>query len=103
MSEPAPYSGLRPLYPVLVLLGASFLWGLTWLPIKYFGAFGLQGVTVTLAAHGSVGLLALPWLIYNFRDWRSDSRGLLLLSTFGGLANLAFASALVSGDVIRVM
>jgi drug/metabolite transporter (DMT)-like permease len=28
---------------------------------------------------------------------------MLLLSTFGGLANLAFASAIVSGDVVRVM
>jgi drug/metabolite transporter (DMT)-like permease len=103
MSEPAPYPGVRPLYPVLVLLGSSFLWGLTWLPLKYFGAFGLQGVTVTLAAHGSVGLLALPWLVRSFRHWRGDFRGLLLLSTFGGLANLAFATAIVSGDVIRVM
>lgn len=103
MSEPAPYPGVRPLYPVLVLLASSFLWGLTWLPLKYFGTFGLQGVTVTLAGHGSVGLLALPWLVRNFRHWRSDFRGLLLLAMFGGLANLAFASAIVSGDVIRVM
>lgn len=103
MSEPAPYPGVRPLYPLLVLLGSSFLWGLTWLPLKYFGGYGLQGVTVTLAGHGSVGLLALPWLVRTFPDWRSDFRGLLLLSTSGGLANLAFATAIVSGDVIRVM
>jgi len=103
MSQPAPYPSVKPLYPVLVLLSASVAWGLTWLPLKYFGTFGLRGVNVTLVAHGSVGLLALPWLARTYRAWRPDLRSMLLLSMFGGLANLAFASAIVSGDVVRVM
>lgn len=103
MSEPTPYPGVKPVYPVLVLLGASVAWGLTWLPLKYFGTFGLQGVNVTLIGHGSVGALALLWLGRSFRTWRADRRSMLLLSLFGGLANLAFASAIVSGDVVRVM
>ena len=103
MSEPAPCPSARPQYPVLVLLGSSFLWGLTWLPLKYFGSFGLQGVTVTLAGYGSVGVLAVPWLLRSYATWRADLRGLLLLALFGGLANLAFATAVVKGDVIRVM
>lgn len=103
MSEPAPYPSVRPLYPVLVLLAASVLWGLSWLPLKYFGGFGLRGVTVTLAGHGSVGLLSLPWLVRTWRTWRGSWRGMLLLALFGGLANLAFATAIVSGDVVRVM
>ena len=57
-------SSVRPLYPVLVLLAASVAWGLTWIPLKYFAGFGLQGVNVTLVAHGSVGVLSLPWLVY---------------------------------------
>src|SRR3954466_15991256 len=103
MSEPTPYPSVRPLYPVLVLLAASVAWGLTWIPLKYFGGFGLRGVNVTLVAHGSVGLLSLPWLACRASAWRSDWRGMLLLSMFGGLANLAFACAIVTGDVVRVM
>jgi drug/metabolite transporter (DMT)-like permease len=87
----------------LVLLAASFAWGLTWLPLKYFAGFGLQGVNVTLVAHGSVGMLALPWLLRRVRGWSRELRSMLLLGTFGGLANLAFASAIVGGDVVRVM
>jgi drug/metabolite transporter (DMT)-like permease len=60
-------------------------------------------VNVTLVGHGSVGVLALIWLCRSFRAWRTDARSVLLLSLFGGLANLAFASAVVSGDVVRVM
>jgi len=103
MSDPAPYPGVRPFYPVLVLLGSSVAWGLTWLPLKYFGAFGLQGVNVTLVGHGSAGVLALLWLSRSFRDWRADIRSMLLLAIVGGLSNLAFACAIVSGEVVRVM
>lgn len=103
MSEPSSHPGVRPLYPVLVLLCASVAWGLTWLPLKYFGALGIRGVNVTLVAHGTVGALALPWLVRTLPAWRPDLRSMLLLSTFGGLANLAFASAIVVGDVVRVM
>lgn len=103
MSDAARAQPVPPLYPVLVLLGASVMWGLSWVPLKYFAGFGLQGVSVTLVGHGSVGVLALPWLVRNFPRYRQWWRGLLLLGTFGGLANLAFASAMVSGDVVRVM
>jgi drug/metabolite transporter (DMT)-like permease len=92
-----------PLYPVLVLVGASVMWGLSWIPLKYFANYGLQGVSVTLVGHGSVGVLALPWLARHFSRFRPWWRGVLLLGTMGGLANLAFASAIVSGDVVRVM
>ena len=103
MSEPAPYPSARPLYPVLVLLSASVAWGLTWIPLKHFATFGLQGVSVTLVGHGSVGVLALLWLAYRRAKWGPFWRSLVPLATFGGLANLAFASAIVSGDVVRVM
>jgi drug/metabolite transporter (DMT)-like permease len=94
---------MRALYPVLVLLASSVAWGLTWIPLKYFAGFGLQGVNVTLVGYGSVGVLSLPWLAYRWRAWRRAWPLMLLLGTFGGLANLAFASAVVSGDVVRVM
>jgi drug/metabolite transporter (DMT)-like permease len=103
MSEPAPYPSARPLYSVLVLLSASVAWGLTWIPLKHFATFGLQGVGVTLVGHGSVGVLSLLWLAYRRATWGRSWRSLEPLATFGGLANLAFASAIVSGDVVRVM
>jgi drug/metabolite transporter (DMT)-like permease len=106
MSEARPQPqarALNPALPVLVLLSGSVLWGLSWLPLKYFARFGLQGVSVTLVGHGSVGVLALPWLILHAARWRRNGRQLLVLGTVGGLANLAFASAIVSGDVVRVM
>jgi len=89
--------------PVIALLLASTLWGLTWLPLKQFGTYGVAGPLVTLAAHGTVGLLALPFLALRFREWKSDWRSMGVLAVFGGLANLAFATAMQRGDVTRVM
>lgn len=96
-------SVLNPAYPVLVLMTASVLWGLSWLPLKYFAGFGLEGIPVTLVGHGSVGVLALGLLLQRHALWRRQWRGMLLLATVGGLANLSFASAIVRGEVVRVM
>jgi drug/metabolite transporter (DMT)-like permease len=90
-------------FPVFALLGASGLWGLTWLPLKHFGTFGIDGALVTLCAHGSVGLLAAPFLLARRTRWLPDWRSMAVLAVCGGLANLAFASAMVLGDVTRVM
>jgi drug/metabolite transporter (DMT)-like permease len=99
----APRNEPAPIYPVLVLLGSSTLWGLTWLPLKYFGKFGIQGSNVTLVAHGSVGVLALLWLATRGRALAQRPLPLVVLAVLGGLANLTFASAMVRGDVVRVM
>lgn len=96
-------STLHPAYPVLVLVSASALWGLSWLPLKYFAGFGIEGVPVTLVGHGSVGVLAIGLLWRRRALWQRAWRFLLLLAAVGGLANLAFASAIVRGDVVRVM
>jgi drug/metabolite transporter (DMT)-like permease len=103
MSE-RPETGSRSqLYPVLVLVASSMAWGLTWMPLKYFGRYGLEGGVVTLVAHGSVGVLALGWLLRSRQRWLSARGAMLWLALSGGLANLAFACAIVSGDVVRVM
>jgi drug/metabolite transporter (DMT)-like permease len=94
---------MNPWLPVLVLLLASTSWGLTWMPLKHFGDFGIRGVWVTLVAHGTVGMLALPLVWRTRRQWTGSWRTMVLLAVFGGLANLAFAAAIVSGDVLRVM
>ncbi len=86
-----------------VLLGSSVLWGLTWLPLKHFGGYGIEGPLVTLGAHGTVGLLAIPFLVAQRSAWRDAWPSMALLAVFGGLANLAFSTAMSAGDVTRVM
>lgn len=90
-------------WPVAVLLFSASLWGLSWWPLKGFAAAGLSGPVLVLLSYGVVGLVGLPWLLRERAQWRSEAGLLLLLAVVGGWANAAFVSALVLGDVVRVM
>ncbi|HET7792579.1 MAG TPA: EamA family transporter, partial [Rhizobacter sp.] len=90
-------------WPVAVLLFSATLWGLSWWPLKGFAAVGLGGPVLVLLTYGVVGALGLPWLLRERGAWHGEGRHLLLLALVGGWANAAFVSALVLGDVVRVM
>jgi drug/metabolite transporter (DMT)-like permease len=98
---PAPPDQSR--LAVTALLVAGLLWGLTWIPLKYFGSQGLNGITLTMMSYGLVGLLALPWMLYRRRTWWPQRRLVLMIAIAGGLANVCFLSAIIRGEVVRVM
>jgi drug/metabolite transporter (DMT)-like permease len=88
---------------VSILFISSIGWGLTWLPIKGINQMGLDGVHLVFIAFGSAGLLLSPMLFKQWSSWRGKLRFLLLIALFGGLANLTFQTAMVHGNVVRVM
>jgi drug/metabolite transporter (DMT)-like permease len=89
--------------PVMLLLFAAVMWGLTWWPLKTFNAAGVAGVPLILLTYGVVGLL-LSFLLWRDRKvWRGHFRLLWLIGLLGGYANLAFATAMIYGDVVRAM
>lgn len=90
--------------PVVVLLGASTLWGLAWLPLKGIHGLGINGVALTFGTYLILSLLFTPAIMRQRRLInRGNLRTLLLIALFGGGANLAFAVALIYGEVVRVM
>lgn len=89
--------------PVVLLFAASILWGCTWWPLKELAALGVSGLPQILVAYGSVALLLLPLLVLQFRRWQVEARYVAGIFVLGGLANLAFAWALMHGEVVRVM
>lgn len=89
--------------PVVVLLIASMFWGISWWPLKQFNALGIEGIPLTLAAFGVPGLLLLPLLFAQRGRWAGSGRALLAIAALGGYANLAFTSAMIYGEVVRVM
>lgn len=89
--------------PVFVLLGASVLWGLTWLPLKGINAMGIDGIGLVFLAYGILALVLSPLLIKQFPLWKEHKKMMFLIALFGGGANLAFTYALINGEVIRVM
>ena len=88
---------------VWVLLFSSSLWGLTWWPLKFFASQGLSGPQLAMLSYGFAGLVGLPWLLAQRAQWRAQTGLLLLIALVGGWGNTAFVSAMVLGDVVRVM
>lgn len=89
--------------PVMLLLLSAVMWGLAWWPLKAFNGAGVAGVPLILLTYGSVGLLLAFLLWRERRAWRGHFHLLLLIGLLGGYANLAFASAMIHGDVVRAM
>lgn len=94
---------MRAHLPVLVLLGASILWGLTWIPLKSINAMGIEGIVLIFLAYGLLTVTLIPLLLKQFPIWKEHRKMMLLIALFGGGANLAFTYALINGEVIRVM
>jgi drug/metabolite transporter (DMT)-like permease len=88
---------------VWVLLFSSSLWGLTWWPLKFFATQGLSGPQLAMLSYGFAGLAGLPWLLRQRAHWRAQTGLLLMIALVGGWGNTAFVSAMVLGDVVRVM
>lgn len=88
---------------LLSLLASGVVWGVIWLPLKFFAAFGLTGHVIGLTAYAMVAIATLP-LIWRERSlWRPEFGLLILIGLFFGFANMAFTTALMSGSVVRAM
>ncbi|ABD81149.1 DMT family transporter [Saccharophagus degradans] len=87
---------------VVILFAASILWGLTWIPLKFFQSVGIEGVWLLLVTQG---LLASAFLRVSFKPqyFVSHWKPLLAITFFGGGAILFFTLALMYGEIIRVM
>ena len=86
-----------------VLLFSASLWGLSWMPLKWFSAQGLSGPVVSLVSYGAVALCALFFVWRERAAWQASWVPLLAIAVVGGWANTSFVNALMVGDVVRVM
>ena len=88
---------------VAALFVSGLLWGFTWIPLKHFAAQGLSGLGMTLLGYGVVGVGALPLIWLQRRSWKPQSGWLISAALAGGAANVCFVTALMRGEVVRVM
>ncbi len=94
---------MRVSVPVVVLVISAIMWGLTWWPLQFFHQQGVDGIALILVGYGSVGLILLPWLWRQRDGWRGEGHLVLLMFLLGGWTNLAFAAAMIYGEVVRAM
>jgi len=88
---------------VLSLLASGLIWGLMWMPLKYFAAQGMGGLALILSTYGLIGIITLPVIWWQRQAWRPQTHLLILAGLLGGAANCCFVTALMFGEVVRVM
>jgi drug/metabolite transporter (DMT)-like permease len=94
---------LKSMLPVIsIIIGATF-WGLIWWPLKFFADAGLTGNLIGVTAYSILGLIALPILWKERKSWCAEWWLLVLIGVFFAVANITFTSALMQGEVVRVM
>ncbi len=93
----------RGSHAVTALVLGSTIWGLTWIPLKYFATLGLEGHGISLTAYAAVALISLPMLWHERHRSRPEWALLLAIGLFFGAANVALTIALMLGSVTRVM
>jgi drug/metabolite transporter (DMT)-like permease len=89
--------------PVISTLIGAVFWGLLWWPLKFFAAFGLTGNLIGITAYGMVGIVAIPIVWLQRKLWRDEWLLLVLIGLFFAVANITFTTALIQGEVVRVM
>jgi drug/metabolite transporter (DMT)-like permease len=107
-----PFRSLTPIrtsmtkaIPALAALGAltnAFVWGLSWMPLRWLEARGLSSLWVTtfVFALCSLGIaIARPHSPLQFLR----NRKLWWLAFGAGMTNACFNTALVTGDVVRAV
>ena len=89
--------------PVISTLISAIFWGLLWWPLKFFATDGLTGNLIGMTAYAMVGIFALPIVWHQRKLWREEWVLLLLIGLFFAVANITFTTALIQGEVVRVM
>lgn len=87
----------------LVLILASVLWGLSWIPLKYLAGSGIDGLLLIFISYLTMFLMALPYMMRSLHRLRGHVLPVFGIFIVGGLANLCFNYALIHGEVVRVM
>lgn len=98
-----PIKNRQNRWPVVSLLLAATLWGVSWYPLRILEAQGLDGLWITLIVYSSALLLGLLLFYKHIGEFLKQPQILLLVAVGNAWCNVAFILAVLDGNVIRVM
>lgn len=87
---------------IAAVLFSSAMWGVIWYPMRILDQAGMSAVWASLVMYLAAAVLALPFMIKQ-RFFSNISADLVWISLAAGVTNVAFLSALIEGEVMRVM
>ena len=85
----------------VALVIGGMMWGLYWIPVRYFVDQGLDGPWPGIVMYTSALIVLTPFLMRERQALLKDWRGLILSGMFTGAAFSLFTISLVYTDVVR--
>jgi drug/metabolite transporter (DMT)-like permease len=84
------------------LLFSASMWGVIWYPLRLLDEAGMSAVWSSFVMYMTAAIIAVPFMIKIrfFSQLRSD---LIWLAIAAGITNVAFLTAMIEGEVMRVM
>ncbi len=87
---------------VVSLLFSATMWGLIWYPLRLLDVAGMSAVWASLVMYVAASAVALPFMLKQ-RFFSQITPDLIWLALAAGITNVAFLTALIEGEVMRVM
>jgi drug/metabolite transporter (DMT)-like permease len=87
---------------IVSLLFSATMWGLIWYPLRLLDAAGMSAVWASLVMYVAASVVALPFMLKQ-RFFSQITPDLVWLALAAGITNVAFLTALIEGEVMRVM
>lgn len=88
---------------VLGLLSGAVVWGLIWYPLRLLEKVGFPGEVTTFGMYAIALLLSVVFFFRMLRQVPDSATILVLIAVTAGWANLAYALAVIHGEVMRVL
>ena len=94
---------ISPRWPILSLLIAATLWGVSWYPLRLLETKGLSGLWITLLVYGFALIAGLLLFNKNLKEFSKQPQILFLVAAGNAWCNVAFILAILEGNVMRVL
>ena len=88
---------------ILGLLSGAVAWGLIWYPLRLLEKGGFAGEISTFGMYAIAFFLGIVFFFKMLRQMPGSGMILVLIAVTAGWANLAYALAVIHGEVMRVL
>lgn len=87
----------------LSIFFSASVWGLFWIPLRYFDESGVHSLWAVAYINLTASLIALPAAWYYGKFERKDIKWLIIMGLGMGAANIFYFAGIILSDVVRVI
>lgn len=99
MRQTGSHMGFRG---ALAIFFSAAVWGIFWIPMRYFDQSGLTALWAVVAINFAASLIAIPVAYFKGEFTAKNFKWLLAIGIGMGLSNVLYFAGLILSDVIRV-